>query len=359
MNNNIQVTITPEFKSIVEYFNSENKNREWSGILVFKFEEDEKTNKITNIIPIDIFFMDIGTSTYTEFEYTADAFEWLDDKGYLLDENISTGLVHSHHTMDTYFSGTDLDELRSNVKHHNIYFSLIVNNAHKYTGKIASIAEVTYKSFKDDSKKITTTKIIEQDCKFIFQNNVPQEYINRYTKIEKEYEASKKIKTYMGIHSGIRQQLKTVENSKETIDFNLDGVEEYIFDGLGGDELFDSEVEILTEELLTHIIRKFADTKVAGVRKKKFYLEEAPTMNKFWHLLDNEVPKYWNKFKLLFISEVKLAYNSNNEFKTDMIDILEDLSGIVEINIDTDIDGERHEDFLETLEELKQYCKNG
>lgn len=358
MNNNIKVTITPEFKSIVEYFNSKNINREWSGILVFKFEENAETNQITNIIPIDIFFMNIGTSTYTEFEYTADAFEWLDDKGYLLDENISTGLVHSHHTMQTYFSGTDLDELRSNVKHHNIYFSLIVNNAHKYTAKIASIANIEYKSFKNDSKKITATKIIEQDCYFVFQNNVPEEYIERYKEIEKEFNVKKNIKHYMGIYPGIRHQLNKVENSKETIDFNLDGVEEYIFDGLG-DEFVDEEMEALTEELLTHIIRKFADTKVAGVRKKNYYLGEKPTMDKFWNLLDIEVPKYWNKFKLLFISEVKLAYNLNNEFKTDMIDILEDLSGMVEVNISLENNSDRYEDFLETLEELKTYCKNG
>lgn len=47
------------------------------------------------------------------------------------------GHIHSHNTMDTYFSGVDMSELNDNSEFHNYYLSLIVNNFMKMKAKVA------------------------------------------------------------------------------------------------------------------------------------------------------------------------------------------------------------------------------
>lgn len=72
--------------------------------------------------------MDIGKPGYTEFENGTDIAEYVIKNPSVM--NYRMGLIHSHNTMPTFFSGEDNDELRRNTRigDSSYYFSLIVNN---------------------------------------------------------------------------------------------------------------------------------------------------------------------------------------------------------------------------------------
>jgi len=77
-----------------------------------------------------------GRSGATYTNYTFDS----DYVGYMVDKNLfncKIGLIHSHNSMPTFFSGEDMDELQTNVGNHNTYLSLIVNNRMETCAKLA------------------------------------------------------------------------------------------------------------------------------------------------------------------------------------------------------------------------------
>ena len=64
-----------------------------------------------------------------------------------------TGLIHSHHNMQTFFSGTDRNTLLKEGTDCNNFLSLIVNNKGIYTAAITRRVELE----NSVSKKVTTT----------------------------------------------------------------------------------------------------------------------------------------------------------------------------------------------------------
>lgn len=87
-----------------------------------------------------IFLMDIGTAGFTEYETDTDIVDMYDNVEDAMDLKI--GHIHTHHTMSTFFSGTDNEELQDNVDKHNYYLSLIVNFASTYSAKVAFLSDV-------------------------------------------------------------------------------------------------------------------------------------------------------------------------------------------------------------------------
>jgi hypothetical protein len=83
------------------------------------------------------------------------------------------GLIHSHNSMATFFSQTDLNTLRDEGKDRNHFVSLIVNNEGTYTaaitrkikGKKKEILDFTYNTFNDELKHSKSNN--EVDCEVI------------------------------------------------------------------------------------------------------------------------------------------------------------------------------------------------
>ena len=111
---------------------------EWSGILMYKLTGNFSTGNFQCIVK-DIFLMNIGSSTYTEYEFSERFIKYRMEHPESLD--YETAHIHSHSTMNTFFSGTDIQELQDNAPNHNYYLSLIVNNAFEPTAKIAFVGE--------------------------------------------------------------------------------------------------------------------------------------------------------------------------------------------------------------------------
>lgn len=154
----------------------------------------------------DIFLMDIGSSTYTEYEFSERFIKYRMEHPETLD--YETAHTHSHQQMSTFFSGTDMQELQDNAPNYNYYLSLIVNNAFEPTAKIAFIGEqektenIVRSFFGDNGKLYKFNTKVNKKEKVLFIYNceieydldikVSLEFKNRFLEIVAEKEAERK-----------------------------------------------------------------------------------------------------------------------------------------------------------------------
>lgn len=149
---------------------------EWSGVLFTthtgSFEKEDLVITCEDIYP-----MDLGDATFTQFTMSEDVAAYMAENIELFDCDLQ--LCHSHHVMQTTPSGTDIQTLREEGNERNCFVSLIVNNAGTYyaaiTRKVQTKSEVTAKSlgksyefFGEGSKELThegteVTKVIEKE----------------------------------------------------------------------------------------------------------------------------------------------------------------------------------------------------
>ena len=102
--------------------------------------------------------MNIGTHSYTESQnHSADVIDMVDRIPAYMKNRY--GLIHTHHTMDTFFSGTDVQELHDNAANYSYYLSLIVNFKEEYTAKIAKLVQVTGAMFDIDEEDEESVKM--------------------------------------------------------------------------------------------------------------------------------------------------------------------------------------------------------
>lgn len=140
-------------------------NIEWSGVLFYTYTGSFENNDLV-ITCEDIYPMNIGNSVYTEFENTPDV------AGYIVDNQLFDcchGLIHSHHSMATFFSSTDVNTLQSEGSETIHFVSLIVNNAGEYNAAITRRVKATFEGdmveeFEsyNGEKIIKTSKTVQQ-----------------------------------------------------------------------------------------------------------------------------------------------------------------------------------------------------
>lgn len=169
--------IVPEnVEEKIRYLLRKFPSTEWSGVLFVTHEGSFENNDLV-ITCKDVYPMDLGNATFTEFTMNEDVAAYMSENIELFDCDLQ--LIHSHHQMSTQPSGTDLNTLREEGNERNCFVSLIVNNAGKYyaaiTRKVQTKSEVTvkklgtsYEFFGDGSKELehedeTTTKVIEKE----------------------------------------------------------------------------------------------------------------------------------------------------------------------------------------------------
>lgn len=131
-----KLIITDRLQKIIDSLHNKVGATEWSGILFYKLTKGNIKNLKNLEFTADFLYpMNIGSHAYTEFDYSGEIMNAYD----LYEEGLesSTAMVHSHHTMSAFFSGTDTSELLDNAKNFNYYLSLIVNFAKEPVCKIA------------------------------------------------------------------------------------------------------------------------------------------------------------------------------------------------------------------------------
>lgn len=133
-------------------------NLEWSGVLHYStignFGEEGFA-----IVAEETYLMDIGTQSFTGYDYEPDYIEFIMQNPSLMD--MKKGHIHSHNTMPVFFSGTDTAEIHDNSEFHNYYLSLIVNNKNEMTAKIAfrgtrKVESISHISFRGDNGEVKT-----------------------------------------------------------------------------------------------------------------------------------------------------------------------------------------------------------
>ena len=196
---NYKLIVPKKVEDKIRYTCRQVWNTEWSGVLFFKYEGSFDNDDLT-IICEDICIMDIGSSTYTEFDMNPYVISYMTDNDLL---DCQVGLIHSHQNLSTFFSGTDLETLRIEGTDRNNFVSLIVNNAGTYTAAITrkvksrSIKEELSYEFFGDGEVQSTEEYVDESIKI--------EYFN--LKIEKEGEVLEFI--------NIKDRLEEIKKQKE------------------------------------------------------------------------------------------------------------------------------------------------
>lgn len=145
-----KIIIPAEVERTIRFLCERVWDTEWSGVLFYTPSGNFEDGSL-EIHCVDIFPMDIGNATYTEFNMSPDVISYMAEKPELLD--CKMGLIHSHNNMSTFFSGTDLSTLKEEGNERNHFVSLIVNNAGNYTAaitrkiKYVSVRDFSYEGF--------------------------------------------------------------------------------------------------------------------------------------------------------------------------------------------------------------------
>jgi len=137
---------------------------EWSALLFFSAKGHPVNPEGFVCTLYDIYLQDIGTPGYTAFkndpETMLNLFDKRDD---LLGHRM--GIIHSHHSMRTFYSGTDMSELRDNSNGIDFYLSVVVNNRPEWIARVVyeveekiQEAETTVSWREDDEVKSVSTK---------------------------------------------------------------------------------------------------------------------------------------------------------------------------------------------------------
>lgn len=141
--NRYKLIITPSLEEKIRFLCARFPNNEYSGVLFYDYTGSFENNSLV-LTAKDFYLMDYGSATYTEFNKSAEICNYMIENDLL---GCQQGLCHSHDTMNTTPSGTDLNTLVEEGSDMNNFLSLIVNNAGNYTAmltrKVKHIPHVT------------------------------------------------------------------------------------------------------------------------------------------------------------------------------------------------------------------------
>ena len=174
---------------------------EWSGVLFYSVKGNIKDWDNMEFIVEDILAMDKGTSTFTGYDMGDEIIEYKMNNPKSLSWKM--GMIHSHHNMKSYFSGTDMEELEDNTEFHNYYLSLIVNNKREMVAKVAFKGAIKSYECTDEQGnpwnlklKVERKTMFTFDCKIIKPSNVfnvPKEFADRTHQVIKECDEKRAI----------------------------------------------------------------------------------------------------------------------------------------------------------------------
>ena len=157
---NCKLIISSNLEKKISVCCRELPENEWSGTLFYSIVSG-KFGKDLVLKAEDFYLRDIGSHTYTEFDDDADAFNYQVENNLI---DCIQGLIHSHCSFNTFFSGIDantLDDLGHDMPH---FLSLIVNNAGTYCAKITRRIPVSnhYITFNGEEEEYEGNEVIIQ-----------------------------------------------------------------------------------------------------------------------------------------------------------------------------------------------------
>ena len=173
--------IIPErVEKMIREWCSLSPNNEWSGTL-FDTVVGSFENKDLVLTAQDFYVLDIGTSGFTRYKVTPEICNYMMEHDLL---DCKTGLIHSHDTMNAFFSGTDSTTLQEEGIDSCHYLSLVVCNRGPYVARITrrvkevieGVRRVSYPSYDDT--------VIESTEEVNFGEKEVVEYYNLSIEVE-------------------------------------------------------------------------------------------------------------------------------------------------------------------------------
>lgn len=155
---------------------------EWSGLLLFEELAGSIEDLDNLVLKADyLHVMDVGTEAFTEITINENIKELMNEYPDFVE--YKQALCHTHHSMSTFFSGTDTGTLYEQVGNYNYFLSLIVNYEGKFIAKIAMLG-----TEKTDGRELMTKnkklfsfqkpkESIEEEVMYIIDCNVELEPI--------------------------------------------------------------------------------------------------------------------------------------------------------------------------------------
>jgi len=221
-NKKIPLTLSSELISRIGFMHYMVGRKEWSGVLIFREVEGsiEDLNNL-KLYAEDIYPMDIGSAAYTEYEVAGESITDIYDQFNILDEENDEqvkklGHIHTHHSMEAYFSGTDMGELHTNADQHSYYLSLIVNFNMEFVAKVGIYSPKASSTLEINGSKGKTTitlppqeeNLILHDCEIEYEQ--PEWFVDQFTKIQAKQRSSyaferKRTTIFPGYQSQIKQ----------------------------------------------------------------------------------------------------------------------------------------------------------
>lgn len=155
---NIKVTVTEGMINKIRYICGEFPTKEWSGVLFYDIKGSLKKPNLIEIKAFDFYPLDLGSASYTEFEYSPDFAAYIARNPLLMDHQM--GLIHSHNNMGVFFSGTDTATLQEQAPLYKKFLSIIVNNR---LDIVAKLAVYTESDITNNTEIISTTNYQDID----------------------------------------------------------------------------------------------------------------------------------------------------------------------------------------------------
>lgn len=193
------VILSKEFVSQISYLHRRFSSIEWSGHIIFKEEGSITDPDNLKLNVLGIHPLDVGSSTFTSSEASkipeliADLWDAYPNLGI---DGVKLGYCHTHHSMKAFFSGTDMDELHTNVKNYPYYLSLIVNFACDPVAKIA-ITGIRKKTSVDDCIYIKESPTDQNNSKISLGDEALEKEIIAEFDCKIEYELTEGFEQYV------------------------------------------------------------------------------------------------------------------------------------------------------------------
>lgn len=130
----LQVYLSDKVWHKMQYLCTNINKVEWSGCIFYDIKGSLFNPESIKINVLDLIPLDKGSETFTTYNFDSRVLNYMVAMDYL---EYKIGHCHSHHNMNTFFSGTDLSELYENSETIKPYLSIIINNRYDFSCKLA------------------------------------------------------------------------------------------------------------------------------------------------------------------------------------------------------------------------------
>lgn len=200
---NIELDISKNVSSEIYSLHSTCGHTEWSGLIFYSMDKNPIVSSDINIKILHFHLFDIGTPGYTEFKIDARIVDVYDKYPELIDCKI--GILHTHHAMKAFFSGTDQNTLHELAPQFDFLLSVIVNLDGDVRAKLCylteeeytknSIIKYTNNTISNNTESGVETILNIIDCKVFFETSLGKEIeeLKKKAKEKKKFSLTPKL----------------------------------------------------------------------------------------------------------------------------------------------------------------------